>query len=58
MAGQPIYPGAPRWLKLSAMVGGVAALLVVILVHVSGAASHHFAFVGDPAHRSAAEAGH
>lgn len=37
MADQPSYPGAPRWLKVSAIaIGGLALLLVVLIYGGSG----------------------
>ena len=30
------YPGAPRWVKVSGIVVGVVALLVVVLIHAGG----------------------
>jgi hypothetical protein len=30
------YPGAPRWVKVSAIVIGVATLLIVVLIHAGG----------------------
>jgi hypothetical protein len=28
------YPGAPRWVKVSGIVVGVVALLLVVVIHV------------------------
>lgn len=39
MADLPPYPGAPRWVKVSAIIAGVLALLVVILL-LFGGGSH------------------
>jgi len=36
MAEIPPYPGAPRWVKISAIIAGVLVLLVVILLLVGG----------------------
>ena len=30
------YPGAPRWVRVSGIVVSVVALLVVVVIHVSG----------------------
>jgi hypothetical protein len=37
------YPGAPRWVKVSGIVVGVAALLVVVLIHAGGGHDIHSA---------------
>jgi hypothetical protein len=36
MSDPPAYPGAPRWVKMSGIVVGVMALLVVVVIHVGG----------------------
>jgi len=36
MVDLPPYPGAPRWVKVSAIIGGILVLLVVILLLVGG----------------------
>jgi hypothetical protein len=55
MAGPPSYPGAPRWLKLSAVAVGVVALLLVIFVHGGSGAHHHLPFIGGLGHHAAQE---
>ena len=39
MADPPPYPGAPRWVKLSAIIGGILVLLFAVIM---------FAGVGGP----------
>jgi hypothetical protein len=41
MADQRPYPGAPRWVKVSGIIGGVVALFVVILMHAGGGPGHN-----------------
>jgi hypothetical protein len=41
MADQPSYPGAPRWLKVSAIAIGGVALLLVVLIHGGSGLRHH-----------------
>jgi hypothetical protein len=36
MADPRSYPGAPRWVKVSGIVVGVVALLLVVLIHAGG----------------------
>ena len=36
MADPPPYPGAPRWVKLAAVVAGVFALLIAVLMFAGG----------------------
>lgn len=36
MADLPPYPGAPRWVKVAAIIVGVVALLVVVLIVAGG----------------------
>lgn len=36
MAKIPAYPGAPHWVKISAVIAAIFALLVVILLLVGG----------------------
>jgi hypothetical protein len=55
MADPPSYPGAPRWLKLSAVAVGVVALLLVIFVHGGSGAHHHLPFIGGLGHHAAHE---
>jgi len=55
MAGPPTYPGAPRWLKRSAMVAGLVALLLVILIHLGGGLHHHMPSIDDRGHNAAQE---
>ena len=57
MAGPPPYPGAPRWLKMSAMAVGVAALLLVILVHGGRGFNRHMPSIGGLGHNAAQEGG-
>jgi hypothetical protein len=40
MADPRSYPGAPRWVKVSGIVVGVVALLLAVLIHVSGGHQH------------------
>ena len=55
MPDPPAYPGAPRWLKVSAIAVGVAALLLVILIHAGGGPSHHMLLIGGPDHHATQE---
>jgi hypothetical protein len=57
MAGPPPYPGAPRWLKMSAMAVGVSALLLVILVHGGRGLHRHMSSIGGLGHAAAQEGG-
>lgn len=50
MAGQPSYPGAPRWLKVSAIAVGGVALLFVVLLHAGGGLRHHMLSIGGFGH--------
>jgi hypothetical protein len=56
MPDPPSYPGAPRWVKVSGIVVGVVALLLVILIHVSG--GHNTPTAGGLGGHSAAERSH
>lgn len=58
MAGQPSYPGAPRWLKVSAIAIGGVALLLVVLIHGGNGLRHHMPSIGGLGHSAAQEAGH
>jgi hypothetical protein len=58
MADPPTYPGAPRWLKRSAIAAGGVALLLVILLHGSSGLHHHMAPIGSPTHNAAQETAH
>nr|WP_115422091.1 hypothetical protein [Sinorhizobium sp. M14] len=40
MAPPPIYPGMPRWVKVSGIIVGVVILLAVVLM-VSGVGGPH-----------------
>jgi hypothetical protein len=57
MAGQPSYPGAPRWLKASAIAIGGMALLLVVLVHGSSGPRHHMPSIGGLGRSAAQEGG-
>ncbi len=41
MADPRPYPGAPRWVRMSWIIGGVLTLLVVVLIHAGGGPNHH-----------------
>ncbi|MBA3519245.1 MAG: hypothetical protein H0T75_16775 [Rhizobiales bacterium] len=41
MADPLPYPGAPRWVKISGMIGGALALFVVILILAGGGPGRH-----------------
>jgi hypothetical protein len=56
MADPRSYPGAPRWVKVSGIVVGVVALLLVVLIHVSG--GHNIPATGGLGGHSAAEHSH
>ena len=56
MTGPRSYPGAPRWVKVSGIVVGVAALLLVVLIHVSG--GHNIPTAGGLGGHSAADRRH
>ncbi len=53
MADSRSYPGAPRWVKLSALIGGALALCVVLLMLAGGGSGHH----GPGRHISSRDAG-
>jgi len=56
MADPRSYPGAPRWVKVSGIVVGVVALLLVVLIHVNG--DHNMPSAGGLSGHSAAERSH
>jgi hypothetical protein len=56
MAAQPSYPGAPRWLKVSAIAIGGVALLLIVLIHAGGGLRHHMPSIDGFGH-SAAQGG-
>ena len=56
MADPHSYPGAPRWVKVSAIVVGVVALLLVVLIHVTG--GHNIPTAGGLGGDSATERSH
>ncbi len=41
MADPLPYPGAPRWVKASGIIGGVLALFVVVLILAGGGPGRH-----------------
>jgi hypothetical protein len=41
MADPPPYPGAPRWVKVSGIIGGALVLFAVILVLAGGGPGRH-----------------
>ena len=41
MADPPPYPGAPRWVKVSAAVLGLLLLVAVIVTHAGGGAGRN-----------------
>ncbi len=49
------YPGAPRWVKVSGIVVGVVALLVVVLIHAGG--RHNMQSAGGLGGHAAPESG-
>ncbi len=49
------YPGAPRWVKLSGIVVGVVALLLVVVIHVGG--GHDIQSAGGHGGHAAPESG-
>ncbi len=57
MAGQPSYPGAPRWLKVSAIAIGGVALLLFVLIHAVGGLRQHMPSIGGLGHSAAPEGG-
>lgn len=57
MAGQPSYPGVPRWLKVSAIAISGVALLLVVLIHAGSRLHHHMPFIGGLDHSAAQEGG-
>jgi ABC-type phosphate transport system auxiliary subunit len=57
MVGQPSYPGAPRWLKVSAIAIGGVALLLVVLVHGGRGLQHHMPSISSLSHNAAPEGG-
>jgi preprotein translocase subunit SecG len=50
------YPGAPRWVKVSGIVVGVVALLVVVLIHAGS--GHNMQSAGGHGGHAAPESGH
>ena len=50
MADPPPYPGAPRWLRMLGVAAGIAALLLVVLIHGDGGHRHTIPFVGSLDH--------
>jgi len=56
MAESLSYPGAPRWVKMSAIVIGVLVLLLVIRIHMGG--GHNTPFAGGLDHHQRPESGH
>lgn len=36
MSDRPVYPGTPRWVKMTGIVAGALVLLVVILILAGG----------------------
>lgn len=57
MTGPTDYPGAPRWLKMSAIAIAIGAPLLVVLIHANGAPLHHVPFIGGLSHHTAVESG-
>lgn len=41
MEERPAYPGAPRWVKVSAILGGVLVLLIAVLIFAGGGLARH-----------------
>ena len=57
MADQPSYPGAPRWLKVSALAIGGVALILVVMIHAGSSLHHHMPFIGGLDHSTTQEGG-
>ena len=58
MADTPPYPGVPRWVKVSAIVGIVLVLLVIIVALTGGhGPGRHAPFGGHGAHNPQMEHG-
>jgi hypothetical protein len=55
MPDLPPYPGAPRWVKVSAIAAAAVTLLVVILIHAGGEPRHNMSSAGG---HVAPESGH
>jgi hypothetical protein len=47
MAEPTAYPGTPRWVKVSGLIVGVLALLVVIVLHADGGSRHNMRSAGE-----------
>jgi hypothetical protein len=58
MADPTDYPGTPRWVKVSGVVVGVLALLVVIVLHAGGGLRHNTPSAGGLGDQTAPEHGH
>jgi hypothetical protein len=58
MADQPSYPGAPRWLKVSAIAVGSVALVLIVVIHAGSGLRHHILPIGGSGHSAAQESGH
>ena len=44
MADSPPYPGAPPWVKVSGIIGGVLVLFVAILILAGGGHGRHLLY--------------
>jgi len=50
MADPRAYPGTPRWVRISAIVAGGVAMLLVGLLHMTGGSRHILPSVGSLDH--------
>jgi hypothetical protein len=56
MAESPVYPGAPRWVKVLGIIS-LALVVVFVVVHLAGGGFRHHGHLGGEAPSGAAEKG-
>jgi hypothetical protein len=56
MAESPAYPGAPRWVKILAVIS-LALVVVFVVVHLAGGGFRHHGHVAGGAEAGATEKG-
>ncbi len=57
MADLTPYPGMPRWVKVSGVVVGVLALLVIVLIHSGSGPRHNITSAGSLGGQTAPDGG-